>query len=80
MYQWMRRGGLVVKAFDRVMVFVLVVLVVFLLVPETVAALGWVAVVLIVAGYLLPGLLESSLKKSAHTLHIISILPSPGPL
>ena len=74
MYQWMRKGGFIARAFDRVMVVVLVVLLVFLLVPETLAGLGWLALVLIAAGYLLPGVLESALKKSAHTFHLISIV------
>ena len=74
MYQWMRQGGLIARAFDRVIVAVLVVLVVFLLVPETLSGLGWFALILIAAGYLLPGILESGLKKSAHTFHLISML------
>lgn len=74
LYHWMRQGGLIARAFDRVIVAALVVLVVFLLVPETITHLGWSALVLIAGGYLLPGILEAGLKKSAHTLHLISIL------
>jgi hypothetical protein len=74
LYQWMRRGGLIARTFDRVIVAALVIVVGFLLVPEAVTGLGLTALALIATGYLLPGILESGLKKSAHTLHLISML------
>jgi hypothetical protein len=70
----MQKGGLIARTFDQAIVAALVALVVFLLVPETFSALGWPALLLIAGGFLLPGVLESGLKKSAHTLHVISIL------
>jgi hypothetical protein len=70
----MRQGGLIARAFERVIVGALVIVVAFLLVPETITGLGWLALVLIATGYLLPGILESGLKKSAHTFHLISML------
>jgi len=73
LYHWMRQGGLIARAFDRAIVAALVVVVIFLLVPEVTDGLGWTALVLIGAGYLLPGVLESSVKKSAHTFHMISM-------
>lgn len=73
LYNWLRQGGLIARTFDRVIVVVLVVVVVFLLVPETVSGLGWIALVLMVAGYLIPGALESGLKKSAQTFHLVSM-------
>lgn len=74
LYHWMQGGGLVARTLDRVIVAVLVLLVVLLLVPEAVAGLGFYALLLMVAGYLAPGLLESSLKGAAHTLHLISLV------
>lgn len=74
LYQWMRSGGLIAKTFDRIIVAVLVIVVVFMLVPETLSSLGWIAVLLMFAGYLFPGLLESALKKSAHTFHLASLV------
>lgn len=74
LYQWLRQGGLIARAFDRVMVMVLAVVVVFLLVPEAMAGLGWISLLLMMAGYLLPGLLESGIRKSAHTFHLISMI------
>jgi len=74
LYHWMRQGGLIARTFERMIVGALVLVVAFLLVPETLASLGWLALVLIATGYLLPGLLESGLKSSAHTFHLISML------
>jgi len=46
----------------------------FLLIPESWAALGYWSVALILAGYLVPGLLEQLIKKAAHTFHVVSLL------
>ena len=67
LYQWLRRGGFVAKAFDSLIVAVLVVLMAFLLIPESWAQLGYWSIALILAGYLVPGLLEHLIKKAAHT-------------
>lgn len=74
LYQWMQNGGWIAKTFDRVIVAVLVVVVVFMLVPETLSGLGWSALLLMASGYLFPGLLETALKKSAHTFHLASLV------
>jgi len=74
LYQWLRRGGFVAKAFDSLIIAVLVVLMAFLLIPESWGQLGYWSVVLILAGYLLPGVLEHLIKKAAHTFHIVSLL------
>lgn len=74
LYLWLRKGGFVAKAFDSIIVAVLIVLMAFLLIPESWVALGYWSVALMLAGYLLPGLLESLIKKAAHTLHLISLM------
>jgi len=74
LYQWMRRGGFVAKAFDSLIIAVLILLMAFFLIPESWAALGYASVALILAGYLVPGLLERLIKKAAHTLHLLSLL------
>ena len=74
LYQWLRRGGFVAKAFDSLIVAVLVVLMAFLLIPESWLQLGYWSVALILAGYLVPGLLEQLIKKAAHTFHLVSLL------
>lgn len=74
LYIWLRRGGFVAKAFDSVIVAVLLVLMAFVLIPESWHALGFVAIALMLAGYLLPGLLEKLIKQAAHTMHLISLL------
>lgn len=74
LYHWMQKGGWIARTFDHVIVAILVVVVVFMLVPETLSGLGWSALLLMASGYLFPGLLETSLKKSAHTFHLASLV------
>jgi len=74
LYLWLRKGGFVATAFDSVIVAILIVLMAFLLIPESWAELGYWSVALIFARYLLPGLLENLIKKAAHTLHLISLV------
>jgi len=70
----MRRGGFVAKAFDSLIIAVLMLLMAFFLIPESWAALGYSSIALILAGYLAPGILEHLIKKAAHTLHMVSLL------
>ena len=74
LYLLLRKGGFVAKAFDSVIIVALIVLMAFLLIPESWAELGYLSVALMFTGYLLPGLLESLIKKAAHTLHLISLM------
>jgi len=74
LYQWLRRGGFVAKAFATLIVAVLVTLMAFLLIPESWADLGYWSIVLMLAGYLVPGLLEHLIKRAAHTFHVVSLL------
>lgn len=74
LYQWLRRGGFIAKAFDSLIIAVLVVLMVFLLIPESWVELGYWSIVLMLGGYLLPGLLEKLVKKAAHTFHLVSLV------
>jgi hypothetical protein len=74
LYLWLRRGGFVAKAFDSVIVVILLLIMAFVLIPESWHALGYLAIALMLAGYLLPGLLEHLIKKAAHTMHLISLL------
>lgn len=74
LYQWLRKGGFIAKAFDSMIIAVLVVLMVFLLIPESWTELGYWSIVLMLGGYLLPGLLEQLIKKAAHTFHLVSLV------
>ena len=74
LYQWLRRGGFAAKAFDSLIIAVLILLMAFYLIPETWTDLGYKSIALILTGYLVPGLLEKLIKKAAHTLHILSLL------
>ena len=74
LYHRMQSGGMIAKALDRSIVIAMVIVVFFLLVPEAFEGLGWIALLLIAAGYLLPGALESVVRKSAHTFHLISMI------
>ena len=70
----MRRGGFAAKALDSLIITVLILLMAFFLIPESWAQLGYQSIVLILAGYLIPGVLEQLIKKAAHTLHLVSLL------
>ena len=74
LYQWMRRGGFVAKAFDKLIIAILIFLMALYLIPESWAELGYWSVALILVGYLAPGLLEQLIKKAAHTFHLVSLL------
>jgi len=74
LYQWLRHGGLIAKAFDSLIIALLILLMAFLLIPETWSELGYWSVALILSGYLVPGLLEQLIKKAAHTFHLVSLL------
>lgn len=73
LHLWVFRGGAVARALDRAVVAVLIVLLAVMLIPETIRPLGWPALVLIVLGYLLPGLLERLVSRAAKHLHIASL-------
>lgn len=74
LYQWLRRGGWIARTFDRVVVAILVLVVALLLVPETLARLGWPALLLMAAGYAVPGALERAVKRAASALHTASLV------
>ena len=80
LYQWARKGGLVARTLDQVIVAALVVVVGFLLIPHTLEELGPWSLALIGAGYLVPLLLEKLLKQAAHTLHVIALVLALGGL
>ncbi len=73
LFIWLSRGGQLAKTIDQVIVVVLIVLVIALLLPETLEALGWMSVLLVLAGYLLPGVLEFLVRRAAETLHLASL-------
>lgn len=74
LYQWLRAGGRIAKTVESVLVIVLVVLVVFLLVPESFQHMGAWSLVLMAMGYGVPGLLELAIRRAAHAFHVISLL------
>lgn len=74
LYQWLRRGGWVARTMESLVVLALVLLVVLLLVPETLREAGPWSLVLMAAGYLVPGLLERAIRRAAHAFHVISLL------
>lgn len=74
LYQWLRHGGWVARTMESLIVVALVLLVVLLLVPETLREAGPISLLLMFAGYLVPGLLERAVRQAAHTFHVISLL------
>jgi hypothetical protein len=73
LYHWLRRGGRMARVVDTVIVGILVVLVAVFLVPESLAGLGYPALALIAAGYLVPGLLERAVRGAARAFHLLSL-------
>jgi hypothetical protein len=73
LFQWLSRSAHVARMVDRVIVVVLVVLVAVLLLPETIEPLGIAAPLFVIAGYLLPGVLEKLIRRAAETLHLVSL-------
>jgi hypothetical protein len=73
-YRWLRHGGLAARTFDHVVVVVLIGVVFLVLVPDSFHQLGEWALLLIFAGYLVPGLLEWAVKSAAVTFHRASLL------
>ncbi len=74
LYQWLRPGGRTARTVEAGIVAVLVVLVVFLLVPESFHELGVFSLALMAAGYAVPGLLERVVRRAAHTFHTIFLV------
>ena len=74
LYQWLRRGGFAAKAVDSLIIAVLILLMALFLIPESWVTLGFGSIALILAGYLVPGLLEQLIKKAAHALHMVSLI------
>ena len=72
-YFGLTQGGFLARLIDSGIAIIMVGLVAVILVPEVSEGLGWLAFVFIAAGYLAPLLLEFTLKKSAHTFHMISL-------
>jgi hypothetical protein len=73
LYAWLQRGGIVARTLDRVVLAALIGVVFLLLVPESIDQLGWWALLLIFAGYLVPGILERLVKSAAVTFHMASL-------
>lgn len=73
-YLRVSRGGRVAQVIDRFIVIALIFLVVLLLAPEIVGALGWRGLVLMGLGYLLPGFLEMAVRRAAETMHLATLV------
>ena len=74
LYHSLQRGGRIAVALERVILVFLLVLVVFVLLPDLWHETGAWSLLFLAAGYLLPGALETVLKRAAETLHVISLL------
>lgn len=72
-YQWIQRGGWFARTLDRTIVILLVVIISVFLIPEIIAPLGWMAPALVLGGYALPGILESTVKRAAEAFHMLSL-------
>lgn len=73
MFQWLKRSRGIARTLDGIIVVVLIALVAVLLLPEIVESLGPLALVLVLGGFLLPGLLEGLVRRAAETLHLFTL-------
>jgi hypothetical protein len=73
LYQWIQQGGWFARTLDRTIVVLLVLIISVFLIPEIIEPLGWMALVLVLAGYAFPGLIETTVKRSAETFHMLSL-------
>jgi hypothetical protein len=73
LYQWLSGAHALARTLERFIVAALVVLIVLMLFPEVIEPLGWAAPGLLLAGYLLPGLLEKLVRRAAESLHLFSL-------
>ncbi len=62
------------RRLERGLVWLLLVLVVLALLPEVYTEAGFIGILLVVVGIVLPSLLEHSLQRVAHTTHIITLI------
>lgn len=74
LFSWFSSSHAVARTVDRFIVVILVVMVGVLLVPEIIEPLGAWALLLLVLGYLLPGVLERLVKQASEAMHLYSIL------
>ena len=80
LYQWIQQGGWFARTLDRTIVVLLVLIISVFLIPEIIEPLGWMALVLVLAGYALPGMLETTVKRAAETFHMLSLYLALGGL
>lgn len=73
LFSWFSGSHAIARKLDRVIVFVLVIMVIVLLVPEIIGPLGAWAALLLLLGYLLPGILEKLVTRAAETMHLYSL-------
>lgn len=74
LYHSLQRGGRIAAALERAILVFLLVLVVFVLLPELWHETGAWSLLYLAVGYLLPGALETVIKRAAETLHVISLM------
>jgi hypothetical protein len=73
LFLWANSLHPVAKTAERLVVAGLIGLLLVLMTPEVLDPLGLWAPALMLAGYLLPGLLEKLVKRAAETLHLLSL-------
>jgi hypothetical protein len=73
-FLWIAKGGHLAQTIDRLIVLALILMVVLLLLPEIVQALGWIAISLVALGYLFPTVLELVVRRAAASLHLASLV------
>jgi hypothetical protein len=73
LYYQLRRGDLIARAVDHTLALVLAVLVLVVLMPETFTQTGWIALPMMLFGYLAPILVEKGIHNAARFAHVATL-------
>lgn len=73
-YIWLQGRHALAQTFDRVLVWLLLIIIALMLIPEMYEVLSWLAPALLVVGYLLPGVLEKLIRQAAKQMHLASLV------
>lgn len=79
-YLWLQQRRRLAETLDRILVVALLFIIALLLIPEMFAILSWLAPVLVLLGYLLPGVLERLVRQAAKQLHLASMIAAAAGL
>jgi len=73
-YQWLKQGGLIARTVEHGIAVTLAIILLLILLPDTWRTIGWVGLLLALAGYLLPGIIEKIRHNLASPTHLVTLV------